>query len=237
LNHNTNLLTRLVDLRYANAFLFERAAYSTVGSVVCCCGSLSFFRTAVARDNLRDFINQTFLGVPVQYGDDRRLTQYALQRGKVVLQDTAIAHTLVPERLGHFRRQQVRWNKSFFRESLWAIRRFGPRRWPFWISLIELGVWLTFTASLISAVYLRPLLTNAPFPWTFAAFAVVLAYARNVRYLGRAGITPATQLVTFALAPLYVALHAVLLTPMRIWALLTLRSSHWGTRTRVEVKA
>jgi hyaluronan synthase len=82
LNPDTNLLTRLTDLRYANAFLYERAAYSRVGSVLCCCGSLSMYRTAVIIDNLEDFVTQTFLGVEVQFGDDRRLTNYALLRGE-----------------------------------------------------------------------------------------------------------------------------------------------------------
>ena len=236
LNHRRNLLTRLIDLRYANAFLFDRAAYSTVGSVVCCCGSLSFFRTNVVRRHLDDFLHQSFLGVEVQYGDDRRLTQYALMHGKVRLQDTALAYTLVPETLGHYRRQQLRWNKSFFRESLWAIRRFGPRRWPFWISLVELSIWLTFTASLLIGLYLRPLLTGATVPWSFVAFGVILAYARNVRYFGRPGVSAASQLATFVCAPLYTVLHVVLLTPLRVWALLTLRKTGWGTRSRVEVR-
>lgn len=236
LNHRRNLLTRLIDLRYANAFLFDRAAYSTVGSVVCCCGSLSFFRTDVVRQHLADFLHQTFLGVHVQYGDDRRLTQYALMHGTVRLQDTSLAYTLVPETLGHYRRQQLRWNKSFFRESLWAIRRFGPRRWPFWISLVELAIWLTFTASLLIALYVRPLLTGVTVPWSFVAFGVILAYARNVRYFGRPGVTATSQLVTFACAPLYTVLHVVLLTPLRLWSLLTLRKTGWGTRSRVEVR-
>jgi hyaluronan synthase len=237
LNHRRNMLTRLIDLRYANAFLFERAAYSTVGSVVCCCGSLSFFRTAVVRRNLDDFLNQSFLGVQVQYGDDRRLTQYALQEGIVRLQDTAVAYTLVPETLGHYRRQQLRWNKSFFRESLWAIRRFGPRSWPFWISVAELAVWIVFTLSLLATVYIRPLLTGELIPWSFVAFAIVLAYARNVRYFGRPDESLKSQLATFACAPLYTVLHILLLTPLRVWSLITLRQTGWGTRDSVEVRS
>ena len=236
LNHRRNLLTRLIDLRYANAFLFDRAAYSAVGSVVCCCGSLSFFRTEIVRRHLDDFLAQTFLGVPVQYGDDRRLTQYALLEGSVRLQDTSVAYTLVPETLGHYRRQQVRWNKSFFRESLWAIRRFGPRRWPFWISIAELAVWVVFTASLLQVVYLGPLVFGRPIPWSYAAFAVVLAYARNVRYFGRPGDSVGRQLATFACAPVYTVLHVVMLTPLRVWSLLTLRKTGWGTRAQVEVR-
>ena len=237
LNHRRNMLTRLIDLRYASAFLFERAAYSTVGSVVCCCGSLSFFRTRIVRENLEDFLHQSFLGIPVQYGDDRRLTQYALQQGRVYVQDTAVAYTLVPETLGHFRRQQLRWNKSFFRESMWAIRRFGPSRWPFWISLAELAVWVTFTVSVLAAVYVRPVLTGELIPWSYVAFAVVLSYARNIRYFGRPGESLRGQLATFVCAPLYTVLHVVLLTPLRVWSLLTLRQVGWGTRTRVEVRS
>lgn len=237
LNHRRNLLTRLIDLRYANAFLYDRAAYSTVGSVVCCCGSLSFFRTDVVRRNLDDFLAQTFLGVQVQYGDDRRLTQYALREGRVQLQDTSVAYTLVPETLGHYRRQQLRWNKSFFRESLWAIVRFGPRRWPFWISLAELAIWVAFTVSLINITYISSIRAgNLDVPWSLVAFAVTLAYARNVRYFGRPGETLRGQLFTFACAPLYTVLHVVMLTPLRVWALCTLRKTGWGTRATVEVR-
>ncbi len=48
-----------------------------------------------------DFLSQTFLGVPAIFGDDRRLTNYALLEGKVVFQQTAVAWTAVPQRLGH----------------------------------------------------------------------------------------------------------------------------------------
>src|SRR3546814_13499545 len=41
LNYDQNLLTRLQDVRYANAFLCERAAYSWFGSVLCVCGILA----------------------------------------------------------------------------------------------------------------------------------------------------------------------------------------------------
>lgn len=237
LNYRRNILTRLIDMRYANAFLFERAAYSTVGSVVCCCGSLSFFRAEVVKENLEDFLHQTFMGVEVQYGDDRRLTQYALQMGVVRLQDTAVAYTLVPENLGHYRRQQLRWNKSFFRESLWAIHRFGPRRWPFWVSMAELSVWLMFTVSLLTAMYIRPAATGNLISWQFVAIAAILAYARNVRYFGRPNEPVRSQLATFAMAPLYTVLHVVLLTPLRLYALLTLRKTGWGTRRKVEVRS
>ena len=107
-NWSQNVLTRLTDLRYVSAFLAERAAYSFFGAVLCCCGSLAFYRADVVRANLDDFLDQRFLGRVATYGDDRRLTNYALQSGRVVLCSRARASTAVPERFGHYLRQQVR---------------------------------------------------------------------------------------------------------------------------------
>ncbi len=102
---------------------------------------------------------------------------------------------------------------------------------------MELAGWLAFSAGLIHVLYLRPVLGAATTPWTYVAFGVLLAYARNVRYFGRPGAGRCEQAGIFLLSPLYALLHAVLLTPLRFWALLTLRSRGWGTRQRVEVRA
>lgn len=237
-NYRKNLLTRLIDVRYTNAFLYERAAYSAVGSVLCMCGSLAFYRAEIVRRHLHDFTHQQFLGRRVSFGDDRRLTNYALLHGRALLQPAARAHTAVPERLGHFVRQQLRWNKSFFRESLWAVQHLPLHRPASWLALFELTSWVVFTAVLLYAVAIRPLTVGPIVLGGYAGFVVFMSYARSVRFLGddkafgRQGAW-----VSFLLAPLYGLLHVVLLVPLRLWSLVTLRSSGWGTRTRVEVRA
>ena len=234
LNAATNLLTRLTELRYANAFLWERAAYSTLGSVVCCCGSLSFWRRDVIDENLDDYVNQTFLGVPVPYGDDRRLTNYSLLAGRVVFQSTSIAWTAVPERFSHFVRQQTRWNRSFFRESLWAIKNHGRLQAVWWLTGAEIGLWSACLVSAVAAHAVRPAMTGR-FAVGILAFGVLMAYARSVRYLGSEDRSVRHQLHTFALAPLYTLLSLLVLFPLRLIALATLRSESWGTRSEVEV--
>lgn len=235
-NASTNLLTRLTSLRYVNAFLWERAAYSAVGSVLCACGSFSMWRRSLITDHLADYLDQTFLGTPVGYGDDRRLTNYALTRGKVVLQDTAIAYTTVPERMKHYANQQLRWNKSFFRETFWALRTFRAWR-PVWLlSFAELALWVAFTLIASAVLVLYPIITgNLPSPW-YLAFVALMAYGRSVRYLGSQRTTLRSQLAVYALAPLYGALYILVLTPIRLWSLVSLRSPDWGTRRTVEVR-
>ena len=235
LNHRRNLLTKLIDLRYANAFLYERAAYSMLGSVLCACGSLSFWRSDVIRQNLNDFVSQTFLGIPVQYGDDRRLTNYALQRGKVVVQDSSIAYTVVPERMSHFVRQQLRWNKSFFRETLWVLRNFGPRAWVWWLSLAEIVTWATFSCGIFMATVVRPVVTGQFALMYYLTYMAVMSYARSTRYLGGTESSSLYQFGVFLLSPVYAAMHVVLLIPLRVWALCTIRQRGWGTRQVVEV--
>jgi hyaluronan synthase len=235
LNHRKNLLTKLIALRYANVFLYERTAYSVLGSVVCCCGSLSLVRSQVVLDNLDDYVNQTFLGRNVMYGDDRRLTNYALVRGKVAIQTTAVASTMVPERLSHFARQQIRWAKSFFRETLWALNHFHMNRWIWWLSLAELAAWLFSSVMLALLVVSPSVLLNVPQAGRFMALLLGMAYVRSVRYLGSEKESGWYQFSVFLLAPLYALLHLLMLVPLRFYSLATLRDGGWGTRTAVEV--
>ncbi len=237
LNTHTNLLTRLIDLRYANAFMYERAAYSTFDSVLCCCGSLSVWRRDLILDNIVDYVNQMFLGVPVGYGDDRRLTNYALQRGGVRFQETSLAYTVVPERFNHFVRQQTRWNKSFFRESLWVLRNFSPRRLAWWLSGGELLLWMVFSVTLVLALLWRPVSTGIALYHYYLGFLALMAYARSVRFIGASqNDSFVRQVATFLLAPAYGILHILVLIPLRIHSLSSIRDGGWGTRASVEVR-
>ena len=236
LNRRKNLLTRLTAVRYANAFLWERAAYGAVGAVLCACGSFSLWRRDLLIDNLEDYVSQTFMGVEVMYGDDRRLTNYALRRGKVLLQDTAIAYTVVPERFGHYLRQQSRWNRSFFRETMWALRKFRPWNRVWWLSFGELSLWFVFTFLLVAVLVVYPLITgHLPSAW-YLVFLALMAYARSVRYVGSRIGSVAHQLGGFSMAPLYGLMHITVLMPIRVWSLATLGRRAWGTRGQVEVR-
>jgi hyaluronan synthase len=236
-NHNRNLLTRLVDLRYATAFLLERAAYSSLGSVLCCCGSLAAYRGPVVRRYLHDFLNQRFLGRRATFGDDRRLTNYCLLEGQVVLERRAIAETVVPERFGHYLRQQVRWNKSFFRESFWCIQHMPWRKPAFFLSLFELSMWILFSFLIVLSLT-RPMHQGLHLLGGYLVFVALMGYARSVRYfeVTHRPVSRSERLRVYLLAPVYSCLHLVMLVPLRFYSLATLHMNGWGTRRRVEVR-
>jgi hyaluronan synthase len=157
-NRTKNLLTRLIDLRYAYSFLGERAAYSLLGAVLCVPGAGGRYRGTAVRKHLDQWLGQRFLGRQCTYGDDRHMTFWCLKEGRVVLAPDAVAWTYVPERMTHFLRQQIRWSKSFFRESTWMLGRMSPRRSCWWLTLIEVGTWGVFTAALLFSLAIRPVL-------------------------------------------------------------------------------
>jgi len=237
-NWSRNVLTRMIDLRYVSAFLSERAAYSLFGAVLCCCGSLAFFRAEVIRDRLDDFLDQRFLGQVATFGDDRRLTNYALRAGRVVLCEKARASTAVPERFGHYLRQQIRWNKSFFRESVWVLGTFPLASGAFWLTLWEIVAWGVVGMLLMATFAFWPLMAHARDALPFIAIVPIAAYARCTAYLEdtRPSMRLSERIGIFALAPLYAVMHLAVLVPLRMWALLSLRRARWGTRESVEVR-
>ena len=233
-NHNRNVLTHLMDLRYAGAFLLGRASFSAVGSVLCCSGAFSAFRGFVVRKHLSDFLGQRVRGRPVTIGDDRRLTNYCLLEGRAVLERRAVAETTIPERIGPFLRQQSRWNKSFLRESLWCVKHMPSRKPAFYLNMFELTLWLLFTALIIPGLTLG-LFIGQRFLVRYVVASSLMAYVQATRYFEVSGVSrrrPLERAGTFLMAPAYTVVHLFLMVPLRFYSMATISSTNWGTRRR-----
>jgi len=222
-NKHENWFTKLLDMRYDNAFRVERAAQSVTGNVLVCSGPISCYRSEVIIDNLDHYKNQRFLGEEVQFGDDRCLTNYAILRGKTLYQSTARCDTDVPSSLRQFIKQQVRWNKSFFRESLIALKiGIKKPKTLIWV-LLEMSLWILFGFVLIFALLFKVKTFGLVMAIYYLSYVALSAYARNVFYILK-------HPLVFLMAPLYGLIHLCLLFPLRIYALATIKSNGWGTR-------
>jgi hyaluronan synthase len=236
-NHRKNILTRLIDLRYVNAFLGERAAYSRFGSVLCVTGVLAFWHGGLVRTHLGEFLNQEFMGKRQTLGDDRHLTNLLQRHGRVVLARRAVAATVVPEKIGHYVRQQARWGRSFWRESLWALKNLPMKQLAFWLSLLELTATTVFTFGLLLAIFIDPLVTGQWHVGSYLQWVAIGAWARSVHAftVKRDGNWVADSVIAIVAAPFFGLLCLFLILPLRIWALITIRRTAWGTRSVVEV--
>jgi hyaluronan synthase len=235
-NNSKNLLTRILDLELTNSFIIGRSYTSALRSVLVTCGAMACYRGDVIRENLDDYLNQTSLGRPVFSGDDRRLTQYALLKGHVVLQHSSLAYTALPERMSHLVRQRTRWGKSFYRGTAWMLRNMPLNRAAYWITLWRATSFIVFTAMWLGTVVIAPLLSGGIALFYFL-YISLLAYLRSMRYMTfhRPGMTLKEQTTTFLLAPVVALLQFFVLTPVRYYSILKLREPSWGTRKTVEV--
>ena len=230
------LLARMLDVRYTSAFLVDRGWQSTWKAMLCCCGSAAAYRADVIHRHLDTFVGQHFLGRRCVAGDDRRLTALALLQGRTVVAPGARAQTYVPERLGHWLRQQVRWNRSWIRET-WLLLVEQPLNRPaWWLALVEASTWFSFTILLGFSLARFVMADPSLFGW-YAAVVVVASLARGVPYLDRFELPWRTRLAGLAVAPLYGLVHLATSIPLRLWAACTLTEARWGTRQQVEVTA
>jgi hyaluronan synthase len=151
----TNLLTRMQAVRYFVSFRIMKAAESVFDSVTCLSGPIAAYRREALQAVLPEWLGQMFMGRPATFGDDRSLTNSLLRRGcKVVYESKARVTTMVPDRHGAFLRQQLRWKRSWFRESLIASS-FMWRQQP----LMALSFYLGFVLPLLGpAIVLRALI-------------------------------------------------------------------------------
>lgn len=131
-NTHSGLIPKMLRVRFTLSFDFVRAAQSTFGTVCCCPGALSAYRTELVRAVLDSWMSQRFLGVCCTIGEDRALTNYILERGfNCVYQRTAVVRTVVPEQYAKLARMYLRWDRSYVREELRFLRivwkrPFGP---------------------------------------------------------------------------------------------------------------
>ena len=126
-NAYTNLLTMMQSARYYISFRVMKAAESVLNCVSCCSGPLSAYRKDIILEVLEPWLKQSFLGYRATFGDDRSLTNFVLRNYRTTYQDTAIVNTIAPNTYKMFFKQQMRWKRSWLRESFIALT-FMPKK-------------------------------------------------------------------------------------------------------------
>ncbi|MGT2808285.1 glycosyltransferase [Streptococcus iniae] len=226
-NRDVNLLTILTDIRYDNAFGVERAAQSVTGNILVCSGPLSVYRREVVVPNIERYTSQTFLGIPVSIGDDRCLTNYATDLGKTVYQSTARCDTDVPFNFKTYLKQQNRWNKSFFRESIISVKKMMQTPLVAVWTVLEVSMFIMLLYSVLDLFVGEAQEFNGLKILAFLTLIFLVALCRNIHYMVK-------HPLAFLLSPIYGILHLFVLQPLRLYSLFTIRNADWGTRKAEE---
>ncbi|WP_303870585.1 glycosyltransferase [Acetobacterium wieringae] len=223
-NTFTNELTKMQAVRYYISFRIMKAAEAYFDAVTCLSGPLSCYRKKIVLDNKDEWLNQTFFGQKATFGDDRSMTNFVLQHHRTGYQDSAVCSTIVPNQYNVFLKQQMRWKRSWLRESLIA-GSFIWKKEPFMSVFFYMGLIVPIAAPIVviyNLIYI-PIVLRV-FPTTFFVGLLMMAMLMSLMQLF---MRKSTTWIFGLLFCLYY--EVVLLWQMPI-AWVTFWKSTWGTR-------
>lgn len=231
-NTYTNTLTKMQSVRYFIAFRVMKAAEAYFDAVTCLSGPLSCYRKDIVLENTDAWLNQSFLGQKATFGDDRAMTNFVLKNHRTGYQDTAICSTIVPNQYKVFIKQQMRWKRSWLRESIMA-GSFMWRKEPFMAVFFYIGLLVPVLAPVVvvyNLIYVP--IAHHIFPTTFLVGLLMMALMMSFAQML---LRKSTTWIFGMLFCIYY--EAVLLWQMPI-AVFTFWKSTWGTRmTKNDVEA
>lgn len=231
-NTYTNILTKMQSVRYYIAFRIMKAAEGYFDAVTCLSGPLSCYKKELVIEKMDDWKNQKFLGQKATFGDDRAMTNFILEKHRTTYQDTAVCSTIVPNKYKVFLKQQMRWKRSWLRESIIA-GKFMWKKEPFMALFFYIGLIVPIAAPVVvlyNLIYVP--IFHGVFPTTFLVGLLMMALLMSFAQLL---FRKSTTWIFGLIFCLYY--EAVLLWQMPI-AWVTFWKSTWGTRmTPSDIKA
>ncbi len=223
-NTFTNNLTKMQSVRYYIAFRILKAAEGIFDAVTCLSGPLSCYRKDLVLKYSEAWLNQKFLGQRATFGDDRSMTNFILRNHRTTYQDTAVCSTIVPNTYKVFLKQQMRWKRSWLRETFIAAT-FMWKKEPFMALSFYMGLLVPILSPIIvlyNLIYIP--LTHRVFPLTFLIGMLMMALMMSFAQLFLRRSTTWLYGLWFC-----VYYEAVLLWQMPV-AWITFWKSTWGTR-------
>ncbi|HEX4448555.1 MAG TPA: glycosyltransferase [Polyangiaceae bacterium] len=228
LNRDTTI-SRMLEVQYALAFDFGRAAQSAYRTVSCCPGALSAFRRSIILPHLTEWTQQKFLGRPVGHGEDQALTNIVLREGyDTVYQRTAAIHTLAPTTYRQMSRMFLRWDRSYIVEGF-SFAKFMFTKYRTKNRVLPV---VTFIVSNLRLILFFWGLLELPFvivgdmrTHVQAAIALCLGALFTGGYYLRV-----ERSFRFVYGLVYAVYSVLLLQWILPWALITVRDERWGTR-------
>jgi len=224
-NAEKNFLTKMQEVKYFVAFKAYKSAEAIFGGVSCCSGCCAAYRRSYIIDHMDAFLNQYFLGVRCTYGDDRSLTNIVLKSGhKALFAPDAISHTFAPDNMRQFLKQQLRWKKSWTRETF-VSSKFMWKKHPFLAISHFVGFLLPLAAPFVvfRALIMYPMSNQTP-PYYYFFGIVIMSFVYGLYYYIYMRDNKWIYGVIFSI------FYTFLLVWQLPWAILNIRDSKWGTR-------
>lgn len=226
INKSENWVTKMQIAYYFMSFRVLKAAESVFDTVFCCSGCCSAYRRSYVMPVLRDWLKERFLGKHIIYGDDRALTNRMLKKGyKTIYSERVQAYTIVPNTLKKFIKQQIRWKKGWFINSVKASKFILRRDWFVSLTYFFPLIFFTLIAPFIAAgaLFVSPFLLGIyPFFYILGIVLIASLFALHYKAYRKDGYWKYMFIWSF--------LNMFIFSYILLYALVTLRNNKWGTR-------
>jgi len=223
-NKYDSIVSFLSSIRYWYAFNLERAYQSFNGYVMCVSGPIGMYKITSLEKVFEEWNNQIFLQKKCSYGDDRHLTNKILGLGEQIIYiPSACAATETPYSIYRFYKQQIRWNKSSFREFFWTIPLIHYHSFFISIDLIY-----TLLYPYIVSGYLLYILWHGNLLELFLYFTIILCIGL-IKSIYSIIINKNFEHIFYSL---YSCIYITIVFPAKLWALININDNSWGTSHR-----
>jgi hyaluronan synthase len=226
-NADQNFLTKMQAAYYFMSFRILKAAESAFYAVFCCSGCSSAYRKSIVLPIMDKWLNEQFLGLPVTWGDDRGLTNWVMKLGfRTIYTDEARAFTICPDNFKQLMKQQVRWKKGWFVNSIfaskfiWKQQPFVAFTYFFPLIFLTLATPILATKALIYNPIIRG---TSPLGYALGVFLVAALVTVYYRIVARSN-----KYWPYVMA--WSVLNMLVLSFILFYALFSIQNRKWGTR-------
>jgi hyaluronan synthase len=223
--NDETVISYMSRLRYFFSGNLERSYESYKGCVLCMSGPLSIYRADLLKGFLPKWINQHFLGKPCTYGDDRHLTNCILKQGaQTMFTHHATCITETPTTLTRFLRQQLRWNKSSNREMGWTMKFIAQHSIWMTVDVAYQTLYTLFIFGSILYIVYGGMIDNLI---TYCYGLIIISFLRSLF-----GVI-LNRDIKYFLYSYYAVIYLSLMIPLKIFSMVKITDTSWGTRGRV----
>jgi len=221
------IIPKMLNVSFAFSFGFIRAAQSQMKTVLCTPGALSAYRKEAVMNCLEHWINQTFLGIQTDIGEDRAMTNMIMKQGyNILFQSNAIVYTNIPETYKTLRRMFTRWERSNVRENIMMSKFvFSKFRRTNTLNplLLLFNQWLTIISAYPFLLVMLLIITSYPRLFlsstiiSVAIFSIIPAVYYGLKYSRRNSIWIFTYNIFYSFTLFWITPYAILTASRRGW--------------------
>ncbi len=217
------LLNRVQSVMYYCANQIGRRSWGNLGFNPVASGQILAIRKSYFMPLLTEYLARKFLGNKINFGEDRLMTNLLLRGGyKSVYVELARTKSVGCETIAKYVKQQTRWRRSGIRESLFLLK-FSKN--PYLFTLVFSRLILPFIFTVLLTTSLAYALV-AGYWWYIPFIICILVSVTIISDLPMIieDYRRLPDLIVFSI------FNVLLLSPLWVYALLTLDETGWGTR-------